>query len=138
MKPSTHGIGEREIKFRAWDKTEETMRQVDFCLELVFGTKKRLFVVNNCTSDGLETHDHLSEYVVMQYTGLKDKNGKEIYEGDILSHPDDGTFFFKFDGCELYPSWIGEDYCDDSMRDLWRSCKFEIIGNVFENPELLE
>lgn len=80
---------------------------------------------------------------LMQYTGLKDKNGKEIYEGDILYHDKYSTEFKEgdveivkvetlqqfFEDRGLYTREYGED---------WDSANFEIIGNIYENPELIK
>lgn len=76
------------------------------------------------------------EWPVMQYTGLKDKNGKDIYEGDILCGylDDDQNFLqkatvgFLYGG--FYPLCNGENFFSYG--------KFEIIGNIYENPELLK
>ena len=83
-----------------------------------------------------------SPYVVQQYTGLKDKNGKEIYEGDIL------TYYNKYSD-KIYTQivkwdqmWAGfglfekdNKWCKES--DWVKIANIEIIGNIYENPELL-
>jgi len=69
-----------------------------------------------------------------QYTGLHDKNGKEIYEGDILEYHD-GTGVRDRDKVEwLIDGW----YCAQPMHTLFLHKYWEIIGNIYENPELLE
>ena len=76
---------------------------------------------------------------LMQYIGLKDKNGKEIYEGDILKIETDiiGEVVFK-DGCFVNNSsgWGLHTYL--SMPTPYKIPEIEIIGNIYENPELLK
>lgn len=122
----------REIKFRAYLKEENTFHNVlniDFKKQyaiLDFGWADKLKTVRY---DGLVKFDEIE---LMQYTGLKDKNGKEIYEGDIIFNKERNTkwvidttykayelFFYKYR--ELY-------YVLDS---------YEIIGNIHENADLL-
>jgi uncharacterized phage protein (TIGR01671 family) len=108
----------REIKFRAWD-----------C------HANRMIVFENDTM--WDTNWLLTCYA-MQYTGLKDKNGKEIYEGDILGRI---GFFHKVvinDGTNFY------SYSVNNPQSIFILNKFsidgydEIIGNIYENPELLK
>ena len=130
----------REIKFRAWDKTENKMdRNVK---ELRFNSKTGLFGVL-LYHMGFEYTRRAKDVELMQYTGLKDKNGKEIYEGDIISawsqgwnaigevkHRIDGLWF-------MYPAY--------QHKIMWGLCpnpegktSVEVIGNIYENPELLK
>lgn len=75
---------------------------------------------------------------VCQYTGLTDKNGKKIFEGDIVNHDMSGAIGTVKWYCEDYAGWcvddiyIGEQQFTDEM---WNEC--EVIGNIFDNPELL-
>ncbi len=119
----------REIKFRAWSKTYQRMLFVD---------------VLNMTDDILTAHDADGETytqpkpqekgVLMQYTGLRDKNGKEIYEGDIIRR-DVGPYFENF-----AIEWT-EDICGEYGCIGWNltnhTAYCEVIGNIYENPELL-
>ena len=80
----------------------------------------------------------VNKYPLMQYTGLKDKNGKEIYEGDFLFH-----HYFKEVGNVIWH--IGQsrwalEYFDKKTQELFPIDKksFEIIGNIYENPDLLK
>ena len=66
-----------------------------------------------------------SAVVLMQYIGLKDKNGKEIYEGDIVKNRDGQIYEIEF----KFNSFNGK-----YMVDFW---ELEVIGNIWENPELL-
>jgi len=118
----------REIKFRAWDKDYETMLwSININDHVQFsGTwdngKKALMVPFY--------HPHIR---IMQYTGLKDKNGKEIYEGDVV----------KLDTHKWEIVWSEKD-CGFAIKDNYgitfgaldksEEPFFEIIGNVYENP----
>ncbi len=118
----------REIKFRAWNTATKTM--IDL--------KKITPLALNMDTDGLfiPFSDGLP---LMQYTGLKDKNGIEIYEGDELQpvRParDMGRFIVRYD--EKKASFVcdngGQIYIDVST---WGNRK--VIGNIYENPELLQ
>jgi uncharacterized phage protein (TIGR01671 family) len=108
----------REIKFRAWDMGNKEMIY-DYCF-LDKGNKFNSYV----TIDNLKVIES-----VMQYTGIKDANGEEIYEGDILQD-DDGyidTVLYREDGYYHAGDWSGDDFI-----------YLVIIGNIYENTELLE
>jgi uncharacterized phage protein (TIGR01671 family) len=120
----------RDIKFRVWDG--DIMHQdCSMFIEIDDGT-----VWENDPQE--EYHDSLKErhgYTLMQYTGLKDKNGKEIYEGDIIKTTNyrngretNGVVKFEADVCESGFNFgsIG-----------WYKDEFEIIGNIYEHPHLL-
>jgi len=71
------------------------------------------------------------DIVIMQYTGLKDSNGKEIYEGDIT---DEGLVIFHN---EYLGFFVKNDYEEEQLRPLYDFAFLEIIGNVYETPQLL-
>lgn len=119
----------REIKFRAWYKGEPHPICSD---ELEEWEKPKMFYgVEHLYDGGVDGLGGVSsfgsliddpDYILMQYTGLKDKNGVEIYEGDILKKVLHKT------GLEL----INVAQWKDTSWD-----GYEVIGNVHENPELL-
>lgn len=129
----------RELKFRAWDKKAKKMWVMyDNQGDLHLGGEIRPI----CFFWGDE------DYILMQYTGLKDKNGKEIYEGDILkSITMDGKVHYepvKFDnGCFCKLTKL-----PDTNKKIWSSLRYhlykrkliayEVVGNVFENHDLLK
>lgn len=103
----------REIKFRAWDG--EKMVFTDYVIAI----------------DG--TRNRGNRYLeLMQYTGLKDKNGKEIYEGDIIAGGWVVTWHNGGLRMHLPKIFEGTIYLDFST-----SMECEVIGNIYENPELL-
>lgn len=127
----------REIKFRAWDRYKERMGEID---KFHLKDKECSLILDN--GDKV-IHFYYDEIDIMQYTGLKDKNRKEIYEGDILSikiYSGDkviveGKTVVEFkDGC-FGVIW-GHDKAFLSLNSFFKA-KFEVIGNIYENPELL-
>lgn len=124
----------REIKFRAWLKEERKMVNV----ETLFIGINRLCFGNSKTED-LFFRD-FEEVELMQYTGLKDKNGKEIYEGDIL--------FFRDENMKYIVVWQDAAFIIKSIEIRKYSEKMfwlddteiccEIVENIYENKKLLE
>lgn len=130
----------REIKFRAWDYDTNIMVYPDSELETTFCFDKvGLSVYHN---NGQE----MSSFELMQYTGIKDKNGKEVYEGDIIKYSSDviNSFYrvneifrevrFKYG---MYGIKGIEDGTHIPFGNILK-CQYEVIGNIYENPELLE
>lgn len=146
----------REIRFRAYFEVETQDENTN---PIIYGTTwevRRLdfsysYVELYDPKTGLETEASFDEIKLMQYTGLKDKNGKEIYEGDILelrANPFDRKkdlfqVVFKDGGFrDEWNNYIGQ-YLPPDIRNkqggrvrLNEAC--EVVGNIYENPELLE
>ena len=132
-------------KFRAWVKTGKRMVETDDLLGINYEdkeiiTQKIYFESGLPVERDIDNYD-FDEIVLMQSTGLKDKNGKEIFEKDILD----------YNGRKAIVKWHGSYACFiyefvDELKNRtaeWQPLylsyyKFEIIGNIYENPELLE
>lgn len=132
----------RELKFRAWDKLRNRMERFDL------GHKDGLlyqdgnwFVATGYDGEDNPTFDDDNvprRYELMQFTGLKDRHGVEIYEGDIIeiTFPREGEGRFEM----VFDSSRGGFMAKDD-EGLWRLTTGdranEVIGNVYEHPELL-
>ena len=127
----------REIKFRVWLKEDKKMENV----ETLFIGINRLCFGNSKTED-LFFRD-FEEVELMQYTELTDKNGKEIYEGDIvLVKPGGISTWYKtvveFKEGALIASLINGENHFYIFNPGFDSNDFEVIGNIYENKKLLE
>ena len=116
----------REIKFRAWDKYENKIRKV----RAINFTNKDLWLE---IEDNRIMGANFFEVELMQYTGLKDRNDKEIYEGDIVRYFKDELGVVKFVAGSFI---IDGNTCYESFLEL--GGKIAIVGNIYENPDLLE
>lgn len=130
----------REYKFRAWDSWWDKMHYFDFT--------KNIEVTPDDELKGLWIlHKEGSVYAIqdkikiMQYTGLKDKNGKEIYEGDLVLY--DRNIHKDIDTAKFKVVWAKDRYVLQEIKHkyyiddvTWELV--EVIGNIYENPELLE
>ena len=119
-------------RFRAWDKEFKEMVQVD---ALVFDEQ----IIKATYKNGNVVKEDLKNYILMQSTGLKDKNGKEIFEGDIVKMAKN---VYSEPTCYEVVRHRGGAYRLDSKQygcELWlRHTDCDIAGNIYENPELLE
>ena len=126
----------REIKFRVWNEDTKEMLEI----------QKHSFKTNKSMPYGWNMQYEFDG--LMQYTGLKDKHGKEIYEGDLCKSYNgyiqevvwkDNSWMYKM---KVNKKYQGEAYVEivySSMGDTsHRNFGDEIIGNIYENPELLE
>ena len=156
----------RDLKFRAWDKSVKTMcdvGEIHFCHGGIKAFGPGVNLGNGWVTERNE-HKHHCDVIVMEYTGLQDKNGKDIYEGDIalckisVNVQDDCKEFSYYnrnqDGsrqkvcCKPKPALVRfhEDGYYIFEHHTGKSCscyltkgeELEVIGNIYESPELLE
>ena len=130
----------REIKFRAWDKKNKRWLYFDLN-SLVYSSDEG--VINIKDWDDTILVNQLNWYL---YTGLKDKSGKEIYEGDVVEflgllcgqrEPMEAYIYYEapcFEAIAIKP----EDISGKGRPLDMRQNQYKIIGNIYENPELLE
>lgn len=122
-------------KFRAWHKT---------CEEMGIVKRIRFDDDGNATTvlfmgKHLGGNAKIDNFKLMQSTGLRDKNGKEIFDGDILFGHAGEDFWEVVEFDEADGKWVRKDLCYYSKLDLSENNEFmEIVGNIYENPEFLE
>ncbi len=149
---------QRKIKFRAWNKKLKIMgnvfeMKIDYCSHIgsrdgALGVSvNTYFYLDNkkksCT--GCMAYWDMNNIELIQFTGLLDKNGKEIYENDLFD------CIYKFDGCKKHKLEIvwneisasfrlinhGECHQPNVSKTVGDLERLEVIGNIYENPELL-
>ena len=120
------------LRFRAWDKETKTMNG--------------MAEIYRNRNQEIELRPRDEDIILMQSTGLKDKNGKEIFEGDVIAIEVDDTGMpinarvFQNSKIGVLMFHVFEDNEDVPMVELLEdnSVAFEILGNIYEKPELLE
>jgi uncharacterized phage protein (TIGR01671 family) len=129
------------IKFRAWNKVDKFMTVP---LDIQLGSDGYIYWIEAMGLNGEHDEGDLDVFKLEQFTGLKDVNGKDIYEGDIIkSIPNDPLFELSKFGV-VTRSRIDLKWCYESgniEHNIWASGRYrayEVIGNVHENPDLLE
>ena len=132
----------REIKFKVWCKENEEFIQFN---KMGFLEDGSLWYVQGVDENEEETDppyfENQNDWELMQYTGLKDKNGVEIYEGDIIKAHSYKPTTFKIEFIEggFCATRNGIEYPID-INHFYPSigCAIEVIGNIYEHPHLLE
>ena len=126
----------KEIKYRAWDNLENRMYE-----NVQFG-------IYQDPDEIISFEDILSlaRFEIMQYTGLQDKNGKEIFEGDVVKCTDGADEIHELNSdtgigavewLDIWGFWNISNI-ENSLGDIKHNGYVEVIGNIIDNPELLE
>lgn len=141
----------REIKFRAWDKRTERMFDNELLLKsgrelMKFVQRMRPYLPDMENAKGgllLPTDDE--NMFFMQFTGLRDADGRDIYEGDVLEivyeNTDPDIVTVKYHGERGYPAFdtVPKLGCDENgLSYALAVCRVRVIGNIFEHPHLIE
>ena len=132
----------KELKFKAWDIREKRMHVID---RLGLHGFSHDFYSRDAVVCDVRQNDK-ERYIILQFTGLNDKNGEEMYDGDIIKCTDGA------DEIDIYDSdtglgvveWNNEysfwsiSKIENGLGDILHKGYVEIVGNIYENPELLE
>lgn len=135
---------QRELKFRVWDNLKKEW----VSNKNIWRMKTDPNGIGEIESNAFYWKQHPQGLTIQQYTGLKDKNGVEIFEGDVLERIGNGSF------CKIVVSWNDKECCfvhnnvgnlhgspsplHDNFVNLCDWTYWVVCGNIFENPELLE
>jgi uncharacterized phage protein (TIGR01671 family) len=115
----------REIRFRAWDIEHS-----------------RMITMRYRAASEVLSEASRGDWAVMQFTGLHDKNGKDVFEGDILFYNSTGYIgevaYSTYGGCGFYVFENGIDSEFGGKKLIETVADLEIVGNIYESPELLE
>ena len=131
----------RQIKFRGWDKNTKKMYKIG---QITLERGIWNYEPDNREYIGISI-PYQPSFILMQYTGLKDKNGKEIYEGDIVFIKGDTKLLEIKGKVEYNDSWVqfvitntGDIISETEPLGDYEEEDLEIIGNIYENKELLK
>lgn len=134
----------REIKFRSWNARDKLMSDP---FDIFRGTQ----IWRSKHESAITYASVFPDYEIMQFTGLKDKNGKEIYEGDIVRFLNgettstesgmecdefltDGVIYWEYESAQWNITGRIDVSREDAFTDL---SEYEVVGNRFENPDLI-
>lgn len=123
----------REIKFRAWFTDGESAVMDGQSMSVM--DERSLVEFLESVEDVVDDHGYAAN--LMQYTGLKDKNGTDIYEGDIVTI--DGAILTsgRVVTWDVAEYMLDPEYEPSDLTELWLSQRLEVIGNIHENGDLI-
>lgn len=137
----------REIKFRAYDKTnKEMMNDISVVgRHIIFEHKSRGYDLDELQLTYLDILDGKNVYEIMQYAGIKDRSGKEIYEGDVfinkwkVGHTSlHRVYFCEEELAFMSLTNLNGELIKESLAGYAEGYDIRVIGNIYKNPELLE
>ena len=132
----------REIKFRVWNnKAKQMLSSNDIAIMQTLNGKIYKLDVMGSNKESLsyfQNNDVSNDYDLMQFTGLRDRDGKEIYEGDIIDHFALFGYLIFENGMFSISSSANTQFCNCKQPLAYHNVKnMKVIGNIHQNPELL-
>jgi len=124
----------REIKFRAWDKINKRFLEIK---SLEFNLEGELTTNFPIALNGRKKYQIGKQVELMQFTGLRDKNGKEIYAGDLIKHFDKGQISLVEWSSGAW-GWYMKSVKNWNPKTGFDSSLDEVIGNIYESKHLLD
>lgn len=145
-------MNKREIKFRAWMKDEKRMITHEQGFIPLKVSSMGILRLDPTREDDFYNIINTHKYDLMQFTGKKDLNGTDIYEGDVVSIQnyelisyDSETETERYGDCDCEVKWSGAGFCVDGDNDMgeipldaFDPENMTVVGNVYANPELLK
>ena len=122
------------IRFRIWNKKT---KQLHYDLHILFRNSENIYILDDVGTNDYSYSSNIDsdDLIIQQSTGLTDRAGKEIYEGDIVQI---GSKKYRPWRVQWDKHWCCFQPLTDCVFDGCKRKDFEIIGNIFENPELLK
>ena len=128
---------QRTIKFRAWDTKKRMMTNVEFAISCRGSWLTRAYDIHQIGKEEFWRREKTSRLIPMQFTGVLDEDNGEIYENDIIKYKDIEILQIVWSEKKL--AFVVKNNKQKEVElSILKLNRIEIIGNIYENPELLK